>query len=133
MRTSFLAGCEDYLRDPWTPEELALRALAALARVSRRYRFPWGEVSFEGKDLRTPAGLVPLTLDESLILRMLLRSRGAPVPRPALALSTGKAAGSPGSRRLDVHVSAIRKKLRSTVPQPGRFIISVRGQGYMVP
>ncbi len=133
MRTSFLAGCEDYLRDPWTPEELGLRALAALTRARRRFIFPWGEVSFEGKDLRTPAGLVPLTLHESRILKMLLRGRGAPVARPALALSTGEAAGAAESRRIDVHVSALRRKLRAAEPRAGRFIVCVRGQGYMVP
>jgi hypothetical protein len=133
MRTSFLAGCEDYLRDPWTPEELGLRALASLARARKRYCFPWGEISFEGTDLRTPAGIVPLTFHESLILRMLLRARGAPVPRAALSWSTGKAEPASGSRKIDVHVSTIRKKLGMTVPDPGRFIVSVRGQGYMVP
>jgi hypothetical protein len=133
MRTSFLAGCEDYLRDPWTPEELSLRALAVLARGQRRYRFPWGEISFEGNDLRTPAGLVALTLNESRILRMLLRARGAPVPRAALAWSTGKARGAAEGRRIDVHVSAVRRKLNATMPSAGRFIVSVRGQGYMVP
>jgi hypothetical protein len=133
MRTSFLAGCEDYLRDPWAPEELGLRVLAALARARKRYCFPWGEISFEGTELRTPAGLVPLTFHESFILRMLLRARGAPVPRSALSWSTGKAAGASGSRKIDVHVSAIRRKLGTMVPHPRRFIVSVRGQGYMVP
>ena len=133
MRTSFLAGCVDYLRDPWTPEELSLRALAALARVKKGYRFPWGEIAFEGNDLRTPGGPLRLTLHESRILRMLLRARGAPVPRPALAWSIGRGRGRAGSRTIDVHVSAIRRKLRLAVPAAGRFIVSVRGQGYMVP
>jgi hypothetical protein len=133
MRTSFLAGCEDYLREPWTPEELSLRALEVLARWQRRFRFHWGEISFEGNDVRTPAGLIALTLYESRILRMLLRARGAPVPRAALAWSTGKAAGMEEGRRIDVHVSAVRRKLRATVPSAGRFIVCVRGQGYMVP
>jgi hypothetical protein len=133
MRTSFLAGCEDYLREPWTPEELGLRALAALARVTRRYRFSWGEIFFEGNDLRAPGGLVPLTVRESRILRMLLRARGTPVPRPALAWSIGGGKGRTEGRTIDVHVSAIRRKVRRAVPLSGRFIVSVRGQGYMVP
>jgi DNA-binding response OmpR family regulator len=133
MRTAFLAGCEDYLRDPWTPEELSLRALAALARVKRLYRFPWGELSFEGNDVRAPGGLVPLTLHESRILQMLLRARGSPVPRLALAWSTGKAPSGPQSRAIDAHVSAIRGKLGAAVRGAGRIIVSVRGQGYLVP
>jgi hypothetical protein len=133
MRTSFLAGCEDYLRDPWTPEELGLRALAALTRVKKRCRFPWGEISFEGKDLLTPAGLTALTLHESRILAMLLRARGRPVPRLALAWSSGRTPSRAESRAIDVHVSSIRRKLKAAVPRAGRFIVSVRGQGYMVP
>jgi DNA-binding response OmpR family regulator len=133
MRSAFLAGCHDYLRDPWTPEELGLRALAALARAERHYEFPWGEVSFEGKDLRTPAGLTPLPLHEARILKTLLRARGEPVPRAALAYSLGRPPGREGSRAIDVHVAALRRKVRSSIPAAGRFIMCVRGQGYMVP
>jgi DNA-binding response OmpR family regulator len=64
---------------------------------------------------------------------MLLRARGAPVPRTALALSTGETAGAAEGRRIDVHVSALRRKMKAAVPSAARFIVSVRGQGYMVP
>lgn len=133
MRTAFLAGCDDFLKEPWTPEELGLRAHAALSRAERRYSFPWGEVSFEGKDLRTPAGLAVLTLHESRILRALLRNRGRPVPREALAYSIADAPPSRASRAVDVHIVAVRKKVRCAVRDAGRFIVCVRGQGYMVP
>jgi CheY-like chemotaxis protein len=133
MRTAFLAGCDDFLKEPWSPEELGLRAHAALARAERRYSFPWGEVSFEGKDLRTPGGLAALTLHESRILRALLRNRGRPVPREALAYSIADAPPSTTSRAVDVHIVALRKKMRCAVRDAGRFIVCVRGQGYMVP
>jgi hypothetical protein len=133
VRTAFLSGCDDYLKDPWTPEELSMRAMAALARVERRFEFPWGTVSFEAKDLRTPAGLIPLTLHESRILRALLRARGQPVPRAALAYSPAGVPGPVGSRAVDMHVAALRRKVRAVVPTAGRFVVCVRGQGYMVP
>ena len=133
MRSAFLAGCDDFLRDPWTPEELALRAHAALSRAERRYSFPWGEVAFEGKDLRTPGGLAALTLRESRILGTLLRNRGRAVPREALAYSLGDAPPLPASRAVDVHIVAVRKKIRCVMREAGRFIVCVRGQGYMVP
>jgi DNA-binding response OmpR family regulator len=133
MRTAFLAGCDDFLRDPWTPEELELRALAALSRVQWRYGFPWGEVTFEGKDLRTPRGLAVLTLQESRLLKTLLRNRGQPVPREALAYSMCGTPGPAHSRAIDVHVAAVRRKVRCTVPEAGHLIVCVRGQGYMVP
>ena len=132
LRTAFLSGCEDYLKDPWTPEEFAMRALAALARAARRFEFPWGTVFFEAKDLQTPAGLITLTLHESRILRALLRARGQPVPRTALAYSSAGTPGPAGSRAVDVHIAAVRRKVRAVIPAAGRFIVCVRGQGYMV-
>ena len=133
IRTAFLSGCDDYLKDPWTPEEFAMRAMAALARVERRFDFPWGTVSFEAKDLRTPAGLISITLHESRSLRALLRARGQPVPRAALAYSQAGTPGPVGSRAVDMHVAALRRKVRTMVPAAGPFIVCVRGQGYMVP
>ncbi len=133
LRSAFLAGCADYLREPWTPEELELRALAVLARAARKYELPWGTVAFEGKNLRTPAGLVPLTLRESKILRLLLRARGEPVPRAALA---GEVWGSPGraaGRAIDVHVASVRRKVRRVQREAGAFIVCIRGAGYMIP
>jgi len=131
MRTGFLAGCADYLRDPWTPEELALRAEAVLSRRETSQEFPWGPVRFEGDALRAPRGLAPLTRQQAVILRALLRRRGRPVPRAALACLLG--AGARDSRTVDVQVSAIRRRVRAVAPEAGRFIVCVRRQGYMIP
>lgn len=142
LRTAFLAGCADYLREPWTPEELGLRAHAALSRQRACWEFPWGEAHIDRDELRTPRGRAALTHHEAVILRALLRQRGRPVPRAALACLLGGAAsrGAGGavsrgaaSRSIDVHVSALRRRVRALVPEAGRFIICVRGQGYMVP
>lgn len=133
LRSAFLAGCADYLRDPWSADELGLRALAVLERGLVRYAFPWGELSFEGNDLRTPAGLIALSLRESRILRMLLAGRGSTVPRDALACRAWGRPAARGSRALDMHVASIRAKVIGTVPGAGpRFIRAVRGEGYMI-
>jgi CheY-like chemotaxis protein len=146
MRAAFLAGCSDYLREPWTPEELALRAQAALSRRRACWEFPWGEARLKRDELYTPGGRAVLTHHEAVILRALLRQRGRPVPRTALAclLGVGNRAGgksregagsstSVESRRIDVQVSALRRRVRAVVPDVGRFIVCVRGQGYMIP
>jgi len=133
LRTAFLAGCDDYLRDPWAPEELAVRALAVLARRREGWSFPWGSVSFVPGGVAVPAGAATLTHAESMTLRILLRNRGSPVPREAMRYAIcGCAAGSRG-RSVDMHVSALRRKIRRAEPRCGRFIVSVRGQGYMIP
>ncbi|HVO38554.1 MAG TPA: winged helix-turn-helix domain-containing protein [Spirochaetia bacterium] len=132
LRAAFLAGCADYLRDPWTPEELALRTRAALSRRKESWRFPWGSVSFAPGSLVVPAGTVALTHAEMRILRILLHNRGAPLPRDALQYAvTGRSAGR--GRSVDVHISALRRKVRRLEPRCGRFIESVRGQGYLIP
>jgi CheY-like chemotaxis protein len=134
LRAAFLAGCEDYLKDPWTPEELEMRLLAALARARRSFLFPWGEISFEGKDLRTPAGLVELSHYESRLLGALLRNRGAPVSREALGYSLWEKPAAERSRAIDAHAAAVRRKISAAVPAAGRrFVVAVRGRGYMVP
>ena len=134
LRSAFLAGCADYLRDPWTAEELAARALAVLARVQERFAFPWGELAIEGSTLLTPAGPVALGAIQSRILRQLLASRGQPVPRAALALCAWGRPARASSRALDMHVASLRRKVTGAVAAAGpRFITAVRGEGYMIP
>jgi hypothetical protein len=133
MRAAFLAGCEDYLRDPWTPQELELRAAAAVSRARRRWRFPWGEASFDGDTLVLPGAAARLTRHEALILRALLRQRGTPVPRAALAYCIDGTPRAAAGRAVDVHVSAIRRKVRAALPAAGRFIACARGLGYLIP
>jgi hypothetical protein len=133
MRSSFLLGCADYLREPWLPEELGLRALGVLQRIRRRFEFSWGSVSLQGTLLQTPAEDIMLTFHESRILRALLMGRGAPVSRQALSYFLWGNSGPAGSRAIDVHVAAIRKKLSAVVPEAGRFIRAVRREGYVIP
>jgi DNA-binding response OmpR family regulator len=132
MRAAFLAGCADYLRDPWTPEELSLRAELVLARQAARLEFPWGAARWEGDSLRTPHGVASLSRRQALLLRALLRRRGQPVARSALGGLLGPGAAG-GSRRVDVQVSAIRRRVRTVEPGAGAFVVCVRSQGYMVP
>jgi len=133
LRSAFLEGCADYLREPWLPEELELRVLAVLSRERRRFQFPWGTVSFEGQDLRTPAALVSLTHNESRILRLLLRARGEPVPRAAIACHLWGSPSRAAGRAIDMHVACIRRKVRRVEAAAGRFITCARGRGYMIP
>jgi DNA-binding response OmpR family regulator len=133
MRAALLAGAADYLRDPWTPEELELRAFAAIEKRAALFDFPWGSVSLEGTGLRVNDGELALTYNESKILRSLLLNRGSPVPRSALAYRLWGRPGPAGSRAVDMHVAAIRKKIATAVPAAGRLIWAVRNEGYLIP
>jgi len=131
LRAAFMAGCADYLREPWTAQELALRAEIALSRRSRGCEFGWGWARWDGDTLCTPGGPVALTRQQALLLRALIRRRGSPVPRNALAALLGTV--NVGGRSLDVQVSQIRRRVRDVVPAAGRFIVCVRGKGYLLP
>jgi DNA-binding response OmpR family regulator len=133
LRAAFVSGCADYLREPWTPEELAVRAEAALGRRRECHEFSWGEARFEGDTFHGPCGSAVFPHGEAMLLRALLRRRGQLVPRAALATLLGTAAREAGSRAVDVHLSAVRRRVRSVAPGAGPFIVCVRGAGYVVP
>ena len=133
VRRAYLEGCADYIKEPWVPEELGLRALAVLERTPCGIRFPWGFVRLEGSTLVAPCGSIVLTHREARILRVLLLRRGSPVGRSALALQAWGFPLPAGSRRIDVHVAGIRRKVAEAIPAAGRLIVSVRREGYMVP
>jgi DNA-binding response OmpR family regulator len=126
LRAALLAGCVDYLRDPWAAEECAARVQAAVSREEPRWTLPGAGARLEGCRVVSPGRETALTWHEARILRALLRFRGSPVPREILAMAVGDARRAHGSRALDAHVSSVRRKLRIR-------IVCVRGQGYMVP
>jgi CheY-like chemotaxis protein len=97
------AGCADYLREPWSLDELEAR----LARHSGA-KAGWLEDggSWDGKTLRGPGGQQILTPGLSTLFCLLLANRGTWVPREALAAILGPRAT--GSRSLDMQVSRLR-------------------------
>jgi len=135
LRSAFLIGCADFLKEPWSTDELIARAERAL----RYYRFPGipEAVRFTGSALYCGIGQIPLTPHETLILRTLLRFNGEPVSRETLFILTGKNAeagsgrGKPG-RSADVHIAALRRKLSPLFPEGTVPIGTARGLGYHI-
>ena len=128
LRAAFLAGCVDYLREPWTPVELAERAAVALARISV---IAVGSVRLEGTRLSGPRGSADLTGHQAAALRLLASRPGSPVDRTALAWAVTGRPPEPGSRSVDVQVSALRAKLARVAPG-GPRIRAIRGRGYLL-
>jgi DNA-binding response OmpR family regulator len=130
LRAAFLAGCVDYLREPWTPAELTVRAAAALERAAA---VGFGGVRLEGTRLSGPRGATELTGHQAAALRLLASRRGTPVDRTALAWAVTGHPPAPGSRSVDMHVSALRAKLaRVALPGEGPRIRAIRGRGYQL-
>ncbi len=128
LRTAFLAGCSDYLREPWAPEELECRVFRVLEQRLRQREFFRGKLVGEDKKIIAGNGEVALSYPESLLLEMFLHNPGQVVPRTALSYTLWGKQPPPGSRALDVHVSALRRKLTSLCPDCR--ISSCRGVGY---
>ncbi len=128
MAASFAAGCADYLREPWSLQELAARA----ARL-RGARCVLGGRSLDlrGVALSTGGGEAPLLLSEaeSRLLRLLIDNTGQVVTRRAIGLALW---GSErlGSRRIDALVGRLRSRIELLVPGMGNRIVSSRGFGY---
>jgi hypothetical protein len=131
IRYAFLWGCSDYLRNPWTIEEMVVR----IERVGCNtcIRFPWGTIHYTPETLSFGTHSISLSYPEYLIFRLLSGHRGTVVPRNAFFYALwGKTDAC--SRVVDMHISSLRKKIASLVPAQYRDLIqSVYGRGYYIP
>ena len=137
LRAAFLAGCDDFLKEPWSPEELECRLERLLSSRPRGVsaRLSWGELSVHGGRARSPYGEARLSYPESAILAALLSHLGEVVSREVLGYTAWGRPCAAGSRALDMQVAGLRRKLRGLAPPgPGPVeavrIRALRGVGY---
>lgn len=123
-------GADDYLVKPFAPEELAARLRAVLRRASggADEAFRAGDVRVDlGARAATLAGRsVDLTAREWQVLEALVRRAGRVVTRGELERLVLGFEAELASNAIEVHVSALRRKLGA------RLIETVRGLGYRV-
>lgn len=127
FRVAWLAGARDYLREPWSVEELYLRlrgpgpAFVAWGHRERSFRL-------EGRDLEVEGGgTARLSTAEAELLRLLVQRRGSTVSRGVLGWGAGVSEG----RVVDTLVGRIRRKLSALGALEA--IVAVRGVGYRLP
>jgi two-component system, OmpR family, response regulator len=131
-------GADGYVAKPCTARELCARIRSILRRtqaLNSEVRSPrtlvcgglvlWPQqrrVEWNGEPL-------PLTSTEFSLLEALLRHAGRPVSKRDLSLLALGRSFTKDDRRVDVHVSSIRRKLCALMD--GRSLIrAVQGQGY---
>ena len=129
-------GADDYVTKPFSAAELAARIRAVLRRGGEAAD-PETNV-LEAGDVRmdldtheaTRAGEpLDLTVKEYELLRVLLEHAGKLVRRDQLVHEVWDPAWFGSTKTLDVHVSALRKKLGDD-PSAPRYIHTVRGVGF---
>lgn len=130
MAQAFRAGCTDFLREPWSQEELGARA----GRLEvYRLRLAGCLLEARPEGLFSSTGELRLFGAEARAFRVLALSLNRVVPRQALVAQTGAAGGGgPGSRAADVLISSLRKKLRALNPEFAQALKAVRGRGYVL-
>jgi two-component system OmpR family response regulator len=123
-------GADDYLVKPFAPEELAAR-IRALGRRSGQelgvtLHFANVQIDLGARSASVAGQRVELTAREWAILEALARRAGRIVPKADLERLVMGSEGEVVSNALEVHVSALRRKL-------GRQLIeTIRGLGYRI-
>lgn len=134
-------GADDYLPKPFNPRELVARIRAIQRRAETgpetTQRTAVGEhlqigdlvLKRSSREVVCSAEEIDLTSVEFSLLEILLQQAGQVVPREDLVQQVLGRKLSPYDRSIDVHISALRKKLGS-LPQGQERIKTVRGVGY---
>ncbi len=131
LRAAFLKGANDYLREPWTVEELVMRAGFRRPRIWL-WRSLGVAFQLEGTTLR---GLqrVELTSAEAILLGALVQRQGKFLSAALLAHALYGEKQKPTSRVVATLVSRLRTRLRRAGIEEENPIAMRRAEGYRLP
>jgi DNA-binding response OmpR family regulator len=129
-------GADDYLRQPYSPQELVARVRAVLRRAGAgvsfyRHLFRAGDLELDKLKRTVSKGGVEIemTTAEFDLLELFLKRAGQVVTREEIAqLILGRPLND-NDRSVDMHVSNLRRKLGGAPRHAGR-IKAIRGVGY---
>ena len=121
-------GADDYVVKPFGVLELMSRIQARLRRVQKADVLVFHEISFnkDKYEVRVDGEVIELTNKEFELLEYLLKNPEIVISREKLLEKIWGYDFEGESRTLDIHVSTLRKNLKSA----SKYIQTVRGVGY---
>jgi two-component system response regulator RegX3 len=129
-------GADDYVTKPFSAAELVARIRAVLRRTGEAAAtgesvLSVGDIvmNLDTRSLSRRGAAIDLTVKEFDLLRLLLENAGKVVKREKLIADVWDTNWFGSTKTLDVHVSALRKKLDDDPGSP-RYIHTVRGIGF---
>jgi DNA-binding response OmpR family regulator len=129
----FSMGATDYIRKPFSMEELIVRIKAHLDRKGGQPQqsdwLPLGNYTFHSKRqlLKLDAKEITLTSRESLLLELLLSRKNEITERSLILNQIWGADDFFTARSMDVFITKLRKKLQG---DPAVQILNIRGYGF---
>lgn len=129
----FHSGGNDYLKKPFSMEELIVRIHALLGRISQQHttedqnRIGTYTFDYNKQTLSHGEQVYFLTHREALVLKLLLENKNEILDKSAALIRIWGKDDFFNGRSMDVFISKLRKKLAS---DPSIQIINVRGRGY---
>ncbi|MGI9657266.1 MAG: response regulator transcription factor [Gaiellaceae bacterium] len=129
-------GADDYIVKPFAAREVVARVRAVLRRVEQRTPpnaelVSIGELTLDSSRRTASLNGDSLTLSrkEFELLAVLMREAGSVVSREQLMSEVWDTTWMGSTKTLDVHISAVRKKLGDDPATP-RFLHTARGVGF---